>query len=126
MEDSKLSHPYVSNSRRWEGPFSPKQVEDLYIRMMSENFYNNNYNLDSWNPHPYELMCNMLIDCFDLRASSRILDFGCGVGYLLQGFSKRGIPCFGIEFSKDIFERIHPDVRENVQLLTSFVPTKPA
>ncbi|MDQ3978605.1 MAG: methyltransferase domain-containing protein [Actinomycetota bacterium] len=43
-----------------------------------------------------------LVQLFGVRlGGSRVLDFGCGSGYLLDALLARGIPCSGADFSED-------------------------
>ena len=80
---------------------------------MENDFYDEEYNLTSWKPEPYELMANILCDVFKLEEnkSPEIIDVGCGVGYLVESFRRRGIEAGGIEFSKQIYNRISEETK---------------
>lgn len=51
----------------------------------------------------YSMFAVWLRDQFQPR---RVLDIGCGAGFLLQGFHDLGIPSLGIEGSADAFQHI--------------------
>ena len=64
------------------GPFTVSEIEKIYYELMENDFYDEEYNLTSWKPEPYELMANILCDVFKLEdnKSPEIIDVGCGVG----------------------------------------------
>ena len=98
------------------GPFTVSEIEKIYYELMENDFYDEEYNLTSWKPEPYELMANILCDVFKLEdnKSPDIIDVGCGVGYLVESFRRRGIEAGGIEFSKQIYNRISEETKKYV------------
>lgn len=99
------------------GPYTPAEVETIYFEMMKAGYYDQDYNKEDWKPEPYKLMANILRDTFRLSSVDRVLDLGCGVGFLLQGLRDNGIDAEGIEFSSGIYERIAKKTKEHARLV---------
>lgn len=101
------------------GPYTTLEIEKLYYELMENNFYDSNYNLEEWKHEPYELMANIFLEVFspNIQKDSRILDVGCGVGFLIESLNEKGLNASGVEFSEQIFDRISNVTKPHVNLL---------
>ncbi len=63
---------------------------------------------------------------YNLQAGERVLDVGCGKGYLLYELMKvvPGLKVMGIDVSCYALENAHPDVRENLYLRGTGIPCR--
>jgi SAM-dependent methyltransferase len=100
------------------GPFNQCEIEKIYDELMRSNYYDASYNSD-WIPEPYRLMANVLGFVFqrELQENPRIVDLGCGVGYLLHFLRLNNFDASGIEFSEGMYARIEATDRKHVQLV---------
>jgi len=56
------------------------------------------------------------IDYYDLHADSKVLDIGCGKGYLVYDFIEAGIDCYGIDVSNYAIDCSPPEIRWRLKL----------
>lgn len=52
-----------------------------------------------------------LVESAGVSLDGRVLDFGCGPGYLLEKLAAKGVDCHGIEFSPESVERARARLR---------------
>jgi protein-L-isoaspartate(D-aspartate) O-methyltransferase len=66
----------------------------------------------------WQALARSLAEHYDLQPGAKILDVGCGKGYLLHDFAKiiPGVEVAGIDISEYAIENSHPGVREHLQL----------
>lgn len=64
-------------------------------------------------PGRWAEMAKALIDTYSLNNSSKILDIGCGKGYLLYELSQLlpGLKIWGIDISRYAINNLHPDLK---------------
>lgn len=74
---------------RFYFPYSIQGNEDLYEHLEHFDFY---YLQDRW---------EFEIPPFFSKPGSKLLEIGCGNGYALSLFTKKGIDCTGLELNKD-------------------------
>ncbi|MDZ7715465.1 MAG: class I SAM-dependent methyltransferase [Balneolaceae bacterium] len=62
------------------------------------NTHHHSFGKDSWRPpeayHPF-------LNFIDIQPAQKMLDIGCGTGYLLKEASQRGLETFGIDISEE-------------------------
>lgn len=87
------------------GPFTTGQIEEIYFRMMAANFYDESYNADVWIKEPYRLLANIINSISDPGELSRVVDLGCGQGFLVEALNDMGIEAHGYDFSASILEQ---------------------
>lgn len=96
--------------RNWQlesglvGPLSAEEIEDYYRYLMASGFYSEEY-CQSWNPHPYELMRNMLFSAVGFQAMEEVVDVGCGAGFLVHAMVDKGLSATGYDFSEEMVHR---------------------
>jgi len=59
--------------------------------------------------------------CSSLKQSSRILDLGCGTGYLSLGFLSRGYRLLGLDLSQEMIQAFEDSLTEKLQSQAQFV-----
>ena len=64
----------------------------------------------------WEKVAKLMIDHYGLRAGDKILDIGCGKGFLLFDFTKilPGIEIYGIDVSKYALENCKEEIKDNL------------
>lgn len=75
-----------------------------------------NYGGYKYIPGRWEKVVRRMIDFYKLKSNSKILDIGCGKGFLLSDFKKL-LPkseVFGLDISKYAIEKANSDVRANL------------
>src|SRR4051794_8776642 len=87
-------------------PFSPHPV--TWTREKSSRWWNVISSLPAWSKFYFSRMASGPLLAF-LRAhrvpiAGRVIDFGCGPGYLLEKLLNHGIACEGVDFSPQSVE----------------------
>ena len=68
------------------------------------------------NPEPVMALAKLM--------HGKILDFGCGSGFLVKALRAAGLDAFGLELQRDTIEKhLHPDARAYVTLYNGGLPT---
>jgi ubiquinone/menaquinone biosynthesis C-methylase UbiE len=64
----------------------------------------------------WEKVAKLMIDHYGLKAGDKILDIGCGKGFLLYDFTKilPGIEIYGIDVSKYALENCKEEIKDNL------------
>ncbi len=87
------------------------------------DYLNTIYNVDRTplSDYPSQLI-QYLFDTFQMQKGQKLLEVGCGRGDFLNGFSKLGLDCYGVDLQPDVAKKQFPllDVKscdlENQQL----------
>src|SRR3990172_7870764 len=64
---------------------SPKEIEAIYVKMLTSNFYDSNYGAE-WNREPYRLMADIIEDIFKPK---HLIDLGCGLGFVIEALREK-------------------------------------
>lgn len=66
----------------------------------------------------WEKVARMMVEHYGLKPGDKILDIGCGKGYLLYDFTKvvDGLELHGIDISEYAIENSKPEIKEKLQL----------
>ena len=77
-----------------------------------------NYGGYKYIPGRWEKVAKKMIDYYSLRPNSKILDIGCGKGYLLYDFKKLLPNCeiYGIDISNYAIQNAKEEVKHNLTL----------
>jgi SAM-dependent methyltransferase len=105
-------------SPRVVGPLSAADVETIYDELIAADFYSEQYCAD-WNDEPYRLMANIIRDGLQLGPNARVIDIGCGAGYLVRHLYNIGIESWGYEFSAPMAARASKNTGGRVSVITS-------
>ncbi len=84
------------------GPVTSAQIEEIYFKMMESNFYDESYNADLWIKEPYRLLANIINSVSNPGELQKVVDLGCGQGFLVESLNDIGIDAYGYDFSASI------------------------
>lgn len=90
---------------------SLEEIEKIYVQMLNSNFYDSNYGTE-WNRGPYQLMADIIQEVFRPK---RVIDLGCGLGYVIEALRNKAIDAEGIEFSPEICSKIDSTTQKHVK-----------
>lgn len=71
-----------------------REIKDFYNSIYKTGDIQDNWKLYRW-----------IISLFDKTSSGRLLDVGCGIGYLLYEANKRNFQVFGLDISQDALKK---------------------
>jgi len=68
-------------------------------------------------PGRWDIIAQKLISYYDLKPNSRILDIGCGKGYLLYDLSQRmpEAEIYGLDISNYAIDNAKPEIKQNIK-----------
>lgn len=75
-----------------------------------------NYGGYNYIPGRWEKVAKAMVDHYGIKAGDRILDIGCGKGYLMFDFTKvvPGVEVHGLEISKYAIENAKEEIKDNI------------
>ena len=77
-----------------------------------KDWYNQRYDAeaeDAWRPYR---AYPVFLDCLDVKSGGKLLDVGCGTGYLLKAADQRGLETYGVDIAAEgvkIARKISPN-----------------
>jgi SAM-dependent methyltransferase len=116
-----VTNLHVSTKRDYLGRMNDSKVEAMIVAKK--------YGYDYWDgerkfgyggykyiPGRWSSVASKLIDLYDLKNGSRILDVGCGKGFLLYELQLLlpKIKIYGFDISKYALEHLHPELHAEV------------
>ena len=116
--------PEVIQTRHKYYTFSPLPTEEELQEYYSNKYYQNGLGsyATSYSEEEvqyFELKAGMVYlkasDYVDLEGPKKILDIGCGEGWLLNTFHKHGHQVTGIDFSRYGLEKFHPHLVDRLE-----------
>jgi len=77
-----------------------------------------NYGGYRYIPGRWEKVARAMAEHYDIKAGDRILDVGCGKGYLLYDFTLvvPGVEVYGLDISKYAIERAKEEIKDRLQI----------
>ena len=99
------------------GPYSSRQIQTIYENLMKQDFYDENYNQDSWHPAPYELIAGIIVEALGLKPGDNLRDLGFGAGYMVRALVDSGIDAVGVEFSPRMFAAAPAGYKDRYRLV---------
>lgn len=88
---------------------------DYFIAGMTSTY--KNYDWAYYNPALIVPRVEAIIKATDLSPKSRVLDFGCAVGFYVQSLLEKGFEAKGMDISKYAIEHARPDIKAHLILL---------
>ena len=102
-----------------KGPYTSKEIGDIYRDMTRNTFYSGDYNAEETVPSAYVAMMNIVAQIFNLQPGAQVFDLGSGKGHLVLSMLKHGLRAKGIEFSASMINSVQPTERQNFLLVNS-------
>lgn len=77
-----------------------------------------NYGGYKYIPHRWDEVIRRMIDLYDIRPGDRILDIGCGKGFMLYDWTKLlpGVEVYGLDISDYAISNAKPEVKDRLYL----------
>jgi len=114
---------HLKTKRNYLGRINNKKVECMIEAKKYQKKYwdgNRKYGYGGYKfiPGRWEKAANTIIEKFKLNKNSKILDIGCGKGYLLYEIKKiiPEIKVFGLEISRYAIKNSHPDIKRFIKI----------
>jgi len=102
------------NFPKWKAAELAKKWDfDYWDGSREINYGGYNYKKGYWTP-----IAKKIIEIYNLDNTSRVLDIGCGKGFLLLEFLELlpGIHVEGLDISKYAIKNAHPNIRRSIKL----------
>jgi SAM-dependent methyltransferase len=119
-EKQILSSLHQSTKRNYLERMNNSKVEAMIIAKKYSNEYWDGdrkfgYGGYKYIPGRWEPIARCLIDLYNLKDGSKILDIGCGKGFLLYEIQliEPGIELYGLDISEYSLNNLHPDLNAN-------------
>lgn len=87
-----------------------KKKEQMNVGMFNENYYTN---IHKYTPEWHEAVAQHIYEKTD-KLQGKVLDVGCGVGYLTKHFLAKGVDIQGIEYSDYAVEHPLPECKGKI------------
>ncbi len=98
--DSKLSGETTASRQPHEVVWTPEKAERFWNYFSSDPQFSQQY----FSNHSGALLIEYLSTL--VRFEGRVLDYGCGLGYLVGHLLQRGIACEALDFSENSIKRV--------------------
>lgn len=119
-EKQIISSLHQSTRRNYLERMNNSKVEAMIIAKKYSNEYWDGdrkfgYGGYKYIPGRWEPIARCLIDLYNLKNGSKILDIGCGKGFLLYEIQliEPGIELYGLDISEYSLNNLHPDLNAN-------------
>ena len=119
-EKQIISSLHQSTRRNYLERMNNSKVEAMIIAKKYSNEYWDGdrkfgYGGYKYIPGRWEPIARCLIDLYNLKDGSKILDIGCGKGFLLYEIQliEPGIELYGLDISEYSLNNLHPDLNAN-------------
>lgn len=121
MKKDFVGQLHLSTSRNYLERMINNKVECMKVaRRFDKDFWDGErrYGYGGYNyiPGRWSAVADQIIKNYNLKKGSKILDVGCGKGYLLKELKSKinGLNICGFDISKYAIENSHPEVKEHL------------
>lgn len=118
MKKNFIERLHLSTKRNYLERMNNQKVECMKIaRKFDHEFWDGErkygYGGYKYIPGRWDYVADQLIKTYNLSKGSKILDVGCGKGYLLKEINSKinGIQIYGFDISKYAIDNAHPDIK---------------
>ena len=119
MKKNFIEKLHLSTNRNYLERMNNKKVECMKMaRKFDKEFWDGErkygYGGYKYIPGRWSDVADQLIKTYNLSKGSKVLDVGCGKGYLLKELNSKinGLQIYGFDISKYAIENSHPEVKK--------------